>query len=143
MLVLASGSPGSDGVSGVTGEAPKETLTFNSFAELGRHFGRSPPPVPPPVQVSVVLAPQRRAPGRSRGPRAQTVDAARHVREKDARARPPAQRPKAKPAKQKPKEGADAKKKTYNGLGVRSWEDVGRLLVKGGWTLTTKNSNAR
>jgi hypothetical protein len=38
---------------------------------------------------------------------------------------------------------AAKKKKTYNGLGVHSWQDVGRALAKGGWSLTAQNNKAR
>lgn len=45
-------------------------------------------------------------------------------------------------AKKKQRRPPDAPAKVYNGLGVRSWEDVHELLAAGGWQLEKANSNA-
>ncbi len=48
----------------------------------------------------------------------------------------------ARDGKKKQRRPPDAPAKVYNGLGVRSWEDVYELLGAGGWQLEKANSNA-
>jgi hypothetical protein len=48
----------------------------------------------------------------------------------------------AAPAPKRAKIRPDGPTKRYNGLGVRTWEDVADQVAAGGWTLVAANSNA-